>query len=315
MTLPWHDLCRLMGQAPAAVTHDEVKAWLAAHHPTAQLCRATEGLPYSLVRVHNATLVSARAAVCVHLRPIAGDNNEIGSLGDLLAELHAAYGRTHLWRRLTTDAGNTSLAAMTQMGRYGWDYFAQIKTEHPNLYAEAARVLGPRRPCRAPAREVDHQNGRVVSYYAWTYDLGPAGWLDWTHARHLVCIRRVTEHPATGVKTTGDRYYVTSLAPAQLSPQAALHTCRAHWRCEDETHWTLNTELAEHQRRVAWSRHPTGALAAAVLRRIALAILAVARRLTRLPYTRESPTWRQVAEHFLLALAGTTLETVAFDNV
>ena len=50
------------------------------------------------------------------------------------------------------------------------------------------------------------------------------------------------------------------------------------------------------------------------IRMMALAILAVARRLSRLGYTRETPTWQQVAEHFLLALCGSVLETAAFDD-
>ena len=50
------------------------------------------------------------------------------------------------------------------------------------------------------------------------------------------------------------------------------------------------------------------------IRMMALAILAVARRLSRLGYTRETPTWHQVAEHFLLALCGSVLETAAFDD-
>ena len=48
---------------------------------------------------------------------------------------------------------------------------------------------------------------------------------------------------------------------------------------------------------------------------MALAILSVARRLSRNGYTRETPSWATVAEHFLLALCGPTLQMAAFDRV
>jgi hypothetical protein len=73
--------------------------------------------------------------------------------------------------------------------------------------------------------------------------------------------------------------------------------------------------MHEDRRRLAWSRHPKGILVVAVLRMIAIAILAAARRLSRLGYSRETPSWGQVAEHFLLELCGSTLDMKAFDTV
>ena len=48
---------------------------------------------------------------------------------------------------------------------------------------------------------------------------------------------------------------------------------------------------------------------------MALAILSVARLLTRIEYSLETPTWAQVADHFLLQLCDSILESEAFDNV
>ncbi len=48
---------------------------------------------------------------------------------------------------------------------------------------------------------------------------------------------------------------------------------------------------------------------------LALAILAVARRMTRMEYSRETPSWAQVADNFLLELCDSILDTQAFDNV
>jgi hypothetical protein len=236
-------------------------------------------------------------------------------MGELLDELKADYGRSGLFGRITTDAGNVSLAAMSRCIEHGWHYFAQIKTEHPELHTLAERHLGDRRRQRSQASYSDTQNGKLVTYHLWRYDLTEHGWLQWTHARQLIRIQRTAENPVTGQKSVGNRYYVSSETPDELKPNDALKVSRAHWRCEDETHWTADALLQEDRPRLAWSRHPNGLLVVSVLRMIAIAILGTARRLSRIGYSQETPGWAQVAEHFLLVLCGSTLEMKAFDTV
>lgn len=314
-TVRWHDLCRIFGLDRQQASVSEVRERLVEQYPEAQLCVPEQAEPYALMRVHTVTLVSADAAPCLHLRPIAGCTNEIGSMVELLDELKAVYGRTHLFGRITTDAGNTSLAAMGKAIAHGWHYLAQIKSDLGDIYAEAERLLGHRRRQRAHATYSDAQNGKAVTYYLWRYDLTEQGWLKWTHARQLIRVQRVTEDLATGNKTVGNRYYVSSEPPAALEPNAALRVSRTHWRCENETHWTADAEMHEDRRRLAWSRHPNGILVVSALRMIAIAILAMARRLCRMGYSRETPSWGQVAEHFLLQLCGSSLDTEVFDAV
>ena len=315
-TLRWHDLCRVLELEQAEATFTQVKALLAERYPQAQLCEPELGMPYALMRVHTVTLISSAAAVCVHQRPIPGHTNENGAMPDVLEELKAAYGRCRLFGLLTTDAGNTSLGAATQIVGAGWDYFAQIKSVHGELHAEAVRVLAKRRKTRAHASYGDSQNGQTVTYHVWCHDLTEYGWLGWTHARQLVRVQRTAEDPHTGATiSVGNRYYVTSLSTEALSPTEAMSISRGHWRCENETHWTSDAELQEDRRRHSWSRHPNGVLVVALLRMMALCILAVARRLSRMGHTRETPSWAQVAEHFLLVLCDSILETKAFDIV
>jgi len=167
----------------------------------------------------------------------------------------------------------------------------------------------------ADADYVDMQNGQVIEYHVWRHDLSNQGWLDWTHARQLFRVQRTACDPKTGEVTVGNRYYVTSKSPNALVARSALKISRAHWRCENCTHWTADAELQEDRRRLAWSRHPDGVLAVSALRMMALAILSVARWMTRMEYSRETPTWAQVADNFLLQLCKSILETEAFDNV
>lgn len=314
-TLHWPDMLRLLQLKPDETTVAQGTALFTKRYPQAQVCKRDSGEPYALLRVHTVTLVSGDAAVCVHQRPIAGHTNESGSMPALLDELKTAYGKTRLFSLVTTDAGNTSCGIAGKTVELGLDYFAQLKAPHGDIYAEAEDVLGRRRKSRAHASYTDTQNGQVVTYHLWRSDLSEQGWLDWTHARQLVRIQRIAECQRTGEVTVGNRYYVTSRSMDALSPRTALATCRAHWRCENNTHWTSDAELMEDRRRPAWSRHPQGTLVVSALRMMALCILAVARKLSRFGYSEETPSWGQVAEHFLLELCGSILETKAFDTV
>ncbi len=169
-----------------------------------------------------------------------------------------------------------------------------------------------------PAEEADwtgsdSQNGKVVTYRVWQYDLSEEGWLDWTHARQLVRVQRTALDPITGEEKVGNRYYVSNRTTVQLRPKGCGELSRGHWRCENETHWTSDVELFEDRRRLCWSRHPRGVLVAAALRAMALTILAVARRLSRVGSSEETPSWEQVSEHFVVVLCRSVLETERFD--
>jgi hypothetical protein len=312
-TLRWRDLCRVLKLKHHTARPSKVKALLAARYPEVQFCIPDNGLPYALARVHTVTVISSDAAVCIHQRPTLGHTNEVGSMPELLEEVRCSYGRTALITMVTTDAGNTSLKVAGLILRHGWDYFLQIKSEHGDLYAEAERALGSLPEKAADFTMADQQNGKVVTYHLWQHDLEDHGWLDWTRARQLVRVQRVAEDPKTGDTTTGNRYYVCNRTPSELRAEGCLKISRAHWRCEDETHWTADAELGEDRRRLSWSRHPRGVFVVSVLRRIAANILAVARKLSRLGYSRETPSWHEVAEHFLLVLCSSILNTDAFD--
>jgi len=315
-TLRWHDLCRVLGLDSAKAKSNQVKRLLKRKFPNVQLCIPKDGMPYALARVHTVTLISANAAVCIYQRPIEGRTNEIGALPALLKDLRHAYGRTGIVAMLTTDAGNTSLGTATQIvKKLRWHYFSQFKSEHGELHKEAIRLLARRRESTADETYTDTQNGYVVTYHVWHAELSEDGWLDWTHARQLIRVQRVAEHPTTGHKTVGNRYYVTSKPSSDLVPRDALTISRGHWRCEEETHWTADVVLQEDRRRLAWSRHPHGVFVVAVLRMMALNILAVARKLSHVHGTNQMPTWQQVVEHFLLVLCATTLLTEEFDEV
>jgi predicted transposase YbfD/YdcC len=272
------------------------KSTLSKEFPQLQLCIPKHNEPYALARMHTATLISSEAAVCLHQRCIEGQTNEIGAMPQLLEELKAAYGRTGLIRMVTTDAGNISLKVAGQIKGYGWDYFSQIKSEHGDLYVEATRVLGAQMEEEATCSETDTHSGDIVIYHLWQYDLSQDGWLDWLHGRQMVRVQRTAENMKTGKKSVGNRYYISSRTTTELSRKSCLKIVRGHWRCENETHWTADVILNEDRRKLSWSRHPNGVLVVSVLRMIAINIMSVTRKLSRIGYTLERPSWQQVAE-------------------
>lgn len=313
-TLRWHDLCRVLELDEVTASVDKVREELTKRFAQVQLCVPREGKPYALARVHTVTLISSNAAQCVHQRPIPGCTNEIGAMSELLEELHQAYQHSSLVAMVTTDAGNTSLAVAGKIVGHGWDYFCQIKSELGEIYREASRALKRKGANEADANVSEHRDGKNVTYRVWCYDLEGLGWLDWTHARQLVRVQRtVVDRKTRNEESVGNRYYVTSKTPTELGPQSCLTISRKHWRCEDETHWSADVALAEDRRRLSMSRHPGGVFVVGVLRMMALNILAMARKLSRIGTTQEKPSWKQVAEHFFLVLCESILETEAFD--
>jgi len=313
-TLRWSELCQALKLESDKTTSNLVKELLREHFPHVQLCCPKNAEPYGLVRVHNVTLISSAAAPCIHQRTIPGHTNENGAMPDLIDDILCVYGKTKLVEMFTTDAGNTSLKVATKLIDKDYAYFMQFKAEHGNLYNEAIRVLGGRNEGEANATYADTQQGCVVTYHGFVYDLEGVGWLDWTHARQIVRVKRIVENPQTGEITVGNRYYVTNKSPKDLPVMTCLRISRGHWRVENETHWSADTHFLEDRRRHAWSRHPVGVVIVALLRMIAMNILAVARRLSRSGYSKETPAWRQVAEHFFLTLCDSILVTTDFDK-
>jgi len=168
----------------------------------------------------------------------------------------------------------SSQGVAKQIVGLGWNYFSQIKSEHGEIHREAVRALSRRKTCTADFNYTQRQKGDQVTYHVWQYDLSDDGWLDWGHARQLVRVQR-TVVDSTGKETVGNRYYVSSLTPAQLSPTNAATISRGHWRCEEETHWTSDAQLnaKEAASRSYHKRSRRGSRAAASIRTTSISTL------------------------------------------
>ena len=117
----------------------------------------------------------------------------------------------------------------------------------------------------------DKQQGKIVTYLRLC--LRPRRcWLRSTGLTlaPIIRIQRTAEDPTTGEIKVGNRYYVSSKSPEELSAMSCLWISRGHWRVENETHWSADTQFLEDRKRHAWSRHPIGVVVVALLRMIAM---------------------------------------------
>lgn len=213
---------------------------------------------------------------------------------------------------VTMDAGNTTKDVAAYIAKQQADYFLAIKSVQGHLFDLAENKLGPDSPARPVYTRSEEYNGQTVCYSVFRHSL-PDGFGGYETARQLFRIERVA---ATDEKVSvGNRYFVGSMSSKEMSAEQAYMLARAHWRCENEGHWTADAIWSEDATRTPWTTHPQGVLVVGLLRAVAINILAVLRAMSRIKREGklQKPSWQTVIEHALLALCETILDTSAFD--
>lgn len=310
------------GEEGQVISTAELKRRCADRFHGMQLQDGAGGL-VGLMRIHNVTLISSDAAVVIHQRPVAGKSNEIGEMRRLLPELFQYYGKTDMLQVLTMDAGNTSEAVCASILERGAHYVGRIESNLGHIHTDAERSLGQQGDELATARCADKVNGCVVEHVIWTESL-PTGFSNWKHVRQRARIERRCTRLSDQKVTVGTRYIVTSLSAEEASPEQLLQLLVAHWRIENETHWTADARWDEDARRTPWTQHPVGLLVMAVLRAAAMNILAILRSLSRRTDHPDpssptakwyKPTWVSVQQAILMICFLPPIDTTEFDRV
>jgi hypothetical protein len=298
----------LDGQALSA---DELRRVMRTQMPYVQLQESDQGPLVGLISAHRATLISAGAAVTVDQWPIQGKTNEWGTIEMTLGALFSAYGRTNIVERVTLDSGNATPEVAEQLIERSVDYFMAVKTPQGKLHKHVVDRLGVLGGNKAEYRSVVEERGKMICYSVWREQLdderGFAG------AQQVFRIERVVADDEQAA--VGNRYFVSSEQADELDAQAALKLARAHWRCENEGHWTADAVFDEDARRTPWTTHPDGVLVVGLLRALAINILAVLRALSRIKRGNKwaTPTWKTVIEQALLVLCEPLLDMEAFN--
>jgi hypothetical protein len=266
--------------------------------------------PAWLYRVVNATLISAAAAVCLDQRPIPAATNDMGSFAAFYADLNRTYGRAGLFELVSTDAGFTSEANARLLDADGCAYWMALKANQPELLAEARRVLLPQSYRAAPEAqtdwELDSSRGWIWRQLWRTDEL--AGWGAWTHLRQVVLVRvwkaagcQSGKAPVYGPpQILEERWHVTNLVRGRLNGDQLLALDRAHWRCENNLHGTLDIQWEEDHGR--WVRRGRGLPVTALLRVLAYNLLELLRAVHLRSAEARAVAWNQLRDWMFLAL-------------
>lgn len=293
---------------------DQLQRVYGTQFPYVQLQKDNTGDIYGLVRVHRAVLVSSNAAVTVDQFPIRGKAGEWTTIEATLSALWSAYGRTKMVEMVTLDSGNASPEAARWLRDPSRqvEYFMAVKQPQGQLREVAKRHLSARKPTDSDYQTMVRQRGADIYYTVYSEQLRcDCGFKD---ARQVFRIdRRVVRD---NEETTGTRYFVTSRGADKLDAKTAKRIAQAHWRCENNSHWTADALFDEDATRTPWTQHPEGLLSVGLLRAMAINILAVLRVLSRIRRGNKlvTPAWQVVINHAFQVLFEPFLETEAFDT-
>lgn len=236
------------------------------------------------LRTMTCTLITARGAPCIDAVPVLADTNEMGAFVPCVQALRHAYGSLDLFRLLTADAGCCSEENARAVHQTGLHYLFGLKGTQPVLLAEARRQLAS---ATALAQSKDTLGGGVVE----TRELFATDHMAafaWDHLRTVLCVRRTRTARSQRISVE-DRYFVSSLPLSRLTPAQWLRLVRSHWAVET-CHFTLDTVFREDEH--PWiEADPHGALAIALLRRLAYNLLSLYRSVTQRSVERRAAPW------------------------
>ncbi len=202
------------------------------------------------------------------LLSIAGKGREAATLFDYLS------GRNCQNLVITADALHTQRRLCRLICRQQGDYLYLfvVKRNQKSLY-EDIRFLFSCEPTtwfpEQTAKTVDYGHGRLeVRRIRTTCELNLYLADQWPGVAQVFLVeRQITEHGRTTRSFVGG---ITSLTPAQASPQRLLQLLRDHWHIENRNHWRRDASLGEDACKVASIR---AALTLAMLNNAVLFLL------------------------------------------
>ena len=136
-------------------------------------------------------------------------------------------------------------------GSRGHCFFA-VKCNQPSLLQDITTIWDGELE-EAQAVQVDQHGGRIEQRRLWVSDL-PVGYSDWPH---LAQVCRLERSVRTKGKTRRElAYAVTSLPPAEASPQRLLALWWGDWGIENRVHWVRDLPSLKTGPRSAPAPHP-----------------------------------------------------------
>ncbi len=215
---------------------------------------------------------------------------------------------TRPWTLVSTAACSERNGAFVRAKRLH-DLFG-LKGSQPTLFTEAQRLLASLPSARAATETADILGGQrtVLRRVYITEEM--VGFDSWEHLRTVLRVESGT-FDANGRRTVlENRYFLASLPASRLTAKQWLRLVRLHWGVENNCHHTLDTAFEEDER--PWiESSPRGMLVVAILRRLALTLLALFRSITQRSDERRGTPWLDLLRWFYNAVISATDDDIA----
>lgn len=261
----------------------------------------------AVVRTVTSCLISVPGRPCLDAHPIPPKTNEMGVFVEALDALLRAY--PDLLDMVTYDAGACGLDNAGAVVARRLHYLFCLTANQPTLLQEAQRLLARKGPEQCVAESTDLDGPDIVVRRMYVAELSD-GWLDWGHLRTVVRIRCEREDKSNGTKSAPeDRYYISSLPYADLSPKHWLELIRRRWSVENQNHNTFDTAFAEDDR--PWIMQPHGMVVVMLLRRLTYNLLTLYRAVTLRSERSRTTSWPTLMRTVYKALLQASEEAMA----
>ncbi len=147
------------------------------------------------------------------------------------------------------------------------DYVFTVKDNQPTLKTHIEDLnLTDAQPHYQTA---DKGHGRIEVRSIWTSE-ELNDFLEFPYVRQVFCIRRNVTHLRKNKESSETVYGITSLSPAQASPQRILELNRGQWSIENRLHWVRDVTFDEDRSQI---RTGAGPRVMASLRNLVISIL------------------------------------------
>jgi predicted transposase YbfD/YdcC len=271
-------LCRVLWHVDVEEVAAVIEAWVGGVHEQLVAAGLTQGIAIDGKSIRRAASLGARdvhllGAVCHQLRvvlaqlPVSDKTNEITTVAPLLERL--------LLKGLviTVDALLTQRHIARHIRQGGGHYIMLVKENQPKMRWALQRLFDAPRHSTVPppqtAKTIDKGHGRLeVRTIAASTALND--YLSWPGLAQVFQLTRRVTHLKTGKHTVKTVYGITSLSPAQATPQQLLAHIRHHWEAiENGVHWVRDVVMGEDASK---AHKATAPQAMATLRNLAINI-------------------------------------------
>jgi len=258
--------------------------YLQVHHD-----KVTREAVYGVIRVITGVLVSAIGRPLLGATPVPGDTNEQGHFTQAFGELVRVYGR--YFRLVLYDAGAASVANADAVIKAGKEYFFQIADPGWVMYQTLELLLRGGAPC-ARTEEISGEE-RVVRELTLLSVSHRNDGLLWKDTRTIFKVDSETYKDGV-LKSTKTRYFASSLAADELSPEKWLALVVIRWGVET-VHQILDCAFEEDKH--MWiTKDANGALVVMLLRRLVYTLMTLYKSVTLRSDDNREMTWRELMD-------------------